>query len=89
MPSVHFTGNLQRYLPAPSVEVSGGTVRAALDSVFADNPALRSYLLDDQGRLRRHVNVFVNGQQVRDRNGLSDPIGDGDEVYVIQALSGG
>jgi sulfur-carrier protein len=38
----------------------GSTVQEALDRVFAENPLLRSYLLDDQGRLRQHVNVFVN-----------------------------
>ena len=50
---------------------------------------LRSYILDDQGRLRRHVNVFVGGQMVADRLALSDPVGPRDEIYVLQALSGG
>jgi hypothetical protein len=67
----------------------GGTVQEALDRVFADNPLLRSYLLDDQGRLRQHVNVFVNEYAVMDRNRLSDPITPNDDLYVIQALSGG
>ena len=67
----------------------GGTVQEALDRVFAENPLLRSYLLDDQGRLRQHVNVFVNEYAVLDRNRLSDPITPSDDLYVIQALSGG
>jgi sulfur-carrier protein len=52
-------------------------------------PALRSYVLDDQGALRRHVAVYVNGRLVNDRTGLTDPVGPRDEIYVFQALSGG
>ena len=53
------------------------------------DPLLRSYILDDQGRLRRHVNVFVAGRMVADRRSLSDAVGPEDEIYVLQALSGG
>lgn len=89
MPRVVFTANLQRHLDCPSVEVPGATVRAALEAVFAENPRLRSYILDDQGRLRKHVKIFVADRPVSDRRCLSDPIGGGDEVFVFQALSGG
>lgn len=89
MPRVSFTGNLRRHLACPPATVEGATVRAALDAVFAENPRLRSYVLDDQGRLRQHVNVFVNDRPVSDRLGLADPVAAGDEVYVLQALSGG
>lgn len=89
MPRVSFTANLQRHLDCPPAEVAGGTVRAALDAVFERTPGLRSYLLDDQGRLRRHVNVFVNERPVADRTRLADPVADGDEIFVFQALSGG
>ena len=89
MPTVSFTSALQRFLPAPSAEVEGATVAAALAEVFEARPALRGYVLDDQGALRRHVAVYVNGQPVHDRVGLSDPVGPHDEIYVLQALSGG
>ncbi len=89
MPRVSFTGNLGRHLVCPPQTVEGATVRATLEAVFAQNPRLRSYLLDDQGRLRQHVNVFVNDRPVADRTGLADPVAAGDEVYVLQALSGG
>ena len=71
------------------MEVAGATVREALAEVFAVHPALEGYVLDDQGGLRRHVTVFVRGVQVHDREGLSDPVGATDEIYVMQALSGG
>jgi molybdopterin converting factor small subunit len=89
MGRITFTANLQRHLPAPEVSFTGGTVRAALDEVFAANPRLRSYIVDEQGRLRQHVNVFINDRPVEDRSGLSDPLSETDEVYVLQALSGG
>ncbi|HLI10783.1 MAG TPA: MoaD/ThiS family protein [Alphaproteobacteria bacterium] len=89
MPTVSFTPALRRFLPAPTMEVEGATAGAALAAVFAQRPALRGYVLDDQGALRRHVAVYVNGEPLRDRLKLSDPVGARDEIYVFQALSGG
>ncbi len=89
MPVVHFTANLRRHVDCPTTEVVGETVRDALDAVFAQNPRLRGYVVDEHGALRKHMNVFVDGEQVCDRNGLSDAIGPRAELYVMQALSGG
>ena len=89
MPKVVFTRQLERFLAAPTVEVEGATLGAALGAVFAANPALKGYVLDDQGALRRHVAVFVDGRPVRDREGLTDPVGADEEIHVFQALSGG
>lgn len=89
MVRVRFTSNLARHIDAPDVEVDAATVRDALEGVFAHHPMLRGYVLDDQGAVRKHVAVFVGGDQVEDRNGLGDPVRDGDEVFVMQALSGG
>jgi len=89
MPRVVFTENLQRHVDCPPCEVDGATVREALEAVFRERPRVRGYVLDDQGALRRHMMVFVDGQQVVDREGLGDAIGVGAEVYVMQALSGG
>jgi sulfur carrier protein ThiS len=89
MPTVSFTSALQRFLPAPSTEVAGATVADALGEVFAARPALRGYVLDDQGALRRHVAVYVNGRPVRDRARLSDRVAPRDEIFVFQALTGG
>ncbi len=89
MGHVRFTANLQRHLACPPRSHAGGTLRQALDGVFAENPRLRSYILDEQGRLRRHVIIYVNERPLVDRLALSDPIDVSDEVFVFQALSGG
>jgi hypothetical protein len=64
-------------------------VRDVLDTVFEDNPMLRSYIVDDQGRLRKHVVVFVDGELIEDRDGMSDPVEPASDLMVMQALSGG
>jgi sulfur carrier protein ThiS len=89
VPTVTFTRALERFLKAPSAEVKGSTIGEALGAVFASRPALRGYVLDDQGGLRRHVAVYVNGKPARDRIRLSDAVGPGDQIYVLQALTGG
>jgi len=89
LPVVAFTPNLRRHVECPTVEVSGKTVREVLDRVFDGNPRLRGYVLDEQGVLRKHMVVFVDGQQIVDRRDLSDPVDPKSQLYVMQALSGG
>lgn len=89
MVRVAFTQNIQRHVPCPPCEVTGGTVREVLDAVFAVHTRARSYVIDDRGEIRKHMSVFVGGEQVRDREGLSDHVPEGGDVYIFQALSGG
>ncbi|HVK85923.1 MAG TPA: MoaD/ThiS family protein [Kofleriaceae bacterium] len=89
MPTVVFTPNLKRHVECPTEAVAGSTVREVLDAVFAPNPRLRGYVLDDQGALRKHMSVFVDGEQIADRERMSDPVRAASEIYVMQALSGG
>lgn len=89
MPTIAFTPQLERFLSAPSVEVPGTTLGESLAAAFASRPALRGYVLDDQGALRQHVAVYINGRSASDRVRLTDPVGPRDEIYVLQALSGG
>jgi sulfur-carrier protein len=89
MVRVRFTRSIQRHVECPPREVAGPDVRAVLEAVFAGNARARGYVLDERGALRKHMTVFVDGEQVRDREGLSDPVPEGGEVYVFQALSGG
>lgn len=89
MATIRFTATLARHRAAPAASAPGGTVRAVLDAALADDPLLRAYVLDDQGRVRRHVNIFVDGTMLADRVRLSDPVAPASEIYVLQALSGG
>ncbi len=89
MPTVRFTDNIQRHVSCPPAEAGGETVRAVLEAVFRENERARGYILDDQGAVRHHMVIFVNGRPIRDRRGLSDPVPPDAEVFVMQALSGG
>ncbi len=89
MPNVSFTPNIQRHVNCPSATVSGETVSDALEAAFKENPRARGYVLDEQGAVRPHMVVFVNGRQVQDRKRLSDRVTSTAEIYVAQALSGG
>ena len=89
MALVVFTKNLQRHVACPPTHAEGATLREVLDAVFAENPPLRGYVVDERGALRKHMNIFVNGVQVVDRRGLNEVVAPDAEVYVMQALSGG
>lgn len=89
MATVRFTQNLQRHVHLPNTAAAGRTVREVLDAVFRDHPAARSYVLEDDGALRKHMAVFVDGNVIVDRAALSDAVGESSEIWVMQALSGG
>jgi sulfur-carrier protein len=89
MARVHFTSNLRRHVDCPVVDSNGQTVRATLDDAFSSNHRLRSYVLDDQGALRKHVRILVDGKAISDLSAQTDPVTCASEVWVMQALSGG
>ena len=89
MPRVAFTGHLRRYLDLAEIEVPGATVREVLERVFERQPKLRAYVLDEQGVLRQHVSIYVGGAQIADRAHQGDTVAATDEIYILQALSGG
>jgi len=89
MPTVRFTQNIQRHVACPPRDVQGATVRDVLEQYFAGNERARSYVLDDQGRLRQHMAAFIDGRQVNDRDHLSDDVAPDAVIDVVQALSGG
>lgn len=89
MARISFTANLERHVSAPTMEVAADTVKEALDRVFQESPRLRSYVVDEHGRLRKHVNIYLNNSPIQDRVGLCDHVAADDEIFVFQALSGG
>ncbi|MGL4551896.1 MAG: MoaD/ThiS family protein [Gemmataceae bacterium] len=93
MPTVTLASAIARHLGTGpgerSFPVEGDTVRQALEAMLLQAPALRGYVLDDQGALRHHVAAFVDNVVVRDKRSLAEPVPAGGEVYLVQALSGG
>jgi sulfur-carrier protein len=91
MPRVAFTRHLQKFFPSLKQEevVEGATVREAIAELEKRYPGFALYVADETGRLRRHVNVFVGNEPICDRESLSDAVSPGDEIYILQALSGG
>jgi sulfur-carrier protein len=89
VPRVRFTQNIQRHVACPEGMGAGTTVAAVLEDYFATNPKARGYVLDDQGGLRRHIAVFVDGRPMIDRVRLSDSVSPTGTIDVMQALSGG
>jgi molybdopterin synthase sulfur carrier subunit len=89
VPQVQVAKAFRRHVECPDLAVGGATVRAALDEYFAAYPAVRSYVLDERGAVRKHVVVFVGDEQIVDRTHQSDVVADGTVVYIFQALSGG
>ena len=89
MASVQFTSHLRKVAPVGTLTVGGDTLRRALDEVFAQHPRVKSYVLDDQERLRKHVVIFCDGARIDGGDDLARPISATSEIYVLQALSGG
>lgn len=89
MAKLVFTSHLRAVGPAGESQVAGSTVLEVLDQTFASHEHLRSYILDDQGRLRKHVSIFLDGVRLLPGEALMKPVCDTSEIYVMQALSGG
>jgi sulfur-carrier protein len=89
MPQVHVTSWLRELIPDAPLQASGGTVGESLAALFEQVPHARSYVLDDQGRLRKHVCIFADGKRLTNDQALGQPVGPNSQLYVMQALSGG
>jgi len=77
---------LRSYTERGVTEASGATLTALLVDLERQYPGIRFRIIDEQDRVRRHIRIFVNGEQARD---LSQPLNPADEVIIVQALSGG
>ena len=90
MPNIKFTYALRRFFPAvKDVAAAGNSFREIFPELDKHYPGISSYILDDQGSLRTHVNIFIDGKMINDRKNLSDAFGTNSEIYIMQALSGG
>ena len=90
MPTVKFTYALSRFFNGlKDTPANGSTLKEVLKEIENNYPRIRSYILDEQGSLRRHVNIFIDGVLINDRVSLSDRFTENSEIYIMQALSGG
>ena len=89
MPTVEFAPALTRHVACPPQAVAAPTLRLALEAAFEAAPAMRAYVLDEQGAVRKHVAVFVNAKLIASRSDLEQALTPADKVMVIQALTGG
>ena len=71
------------------VETSAGPLSTALSALWAECPALRDRVITELGEVRTHVNIFVDGEDIRYAGGLDAPVRDGSEVFLVAAVSGG
>ena len=88
--TVRIPGSLRAQVGgASTVEVEGTTVREILETLTAQHPGIRARLLDDGGELRRFVNVFVDDEDIRHRDGVHTPVQPGQRVSILPAVAGG
>ena len=90
MARVKFTPNLVRFFPdLRECEVEATNVADIVSAVDQRWRGLGDYIVDEQGALRKHVNIFVGDELIRDKQTLSDKISADTRIYIMQALSGG
>jgi molybdopterin synthase sulfur carrier subunit len=88
--TVKFTHALKRFFPKlKDTSANGKTLADIFKEIESNYPGLQSYVLDERGSLRRHVNIFIDGKMINDRTKLSDSFSSNSEIYIMQALSGG
>ena len=88
--TIHVFGQLREYCAgATELSLTARTVRAVLEQLEREQPLLYRNLCDETGKVRRHLNVFVNTENVRDRDGVDTTLAAGDVVTFLPAVSGG
>ena len=90
MATVKFTYALKRFFPnLKDTPAHASSLPDIFKEIENSYPGLTSYLLDETGSLRRHVNIFIDGKMINDRTRLGDTFSANSEIYIMQALSGG
>jgi molybdopterin synthase sulfur carrier subunit len=82
-PLRRFTGGVDE------VTAEGGSIKDVLEDLERRHPGIRERLMDDNGELRRFVNVYLNGDDIRFLNQLGSKVKDGDDISIVPAIAGG
>ncbi|MFT6320309.1 MAG: molybdopterin converting factor small subunit [Granulosicoccus sp.] len=90
MATIKFTSALKRFYPdLDDLKVEVKNVNEVLDKIDEKYSGIKTYLVDDRGTLRKHINIFVDGELILDREKMTDTLNNKSEVFIMQALSGG
>jgi hypothetical protein len=92
MPKLELTRHLYEFFPdlkGRELSLEASTVAEVVQEMEKIAPGFAFYVCDERGRLRQHVNIFVEGERIADRERLSDRVEAGSRVFIMQALSGG
>ncbi|MCH2080959.1 MAG: MoaD/ThiS family protein [Saprospiraceae bacterium] len=90
MAQIRFTSALKRFYPdLKPLELEVSSISEVIASIEEMYPGLTDYLVDEQGALRKHVNIYIGENLIEDRTNLKDIVNPSDEVLIFQALSGG
>lgn len=90
MAKVKFTSNLKRFYPdLTTMDLDAKTIAEVVEQIDDQFKGIKDYVVDESGALRKHVNIFIGNELIKDRKSLQDKLEKEDEVYIMQALSGG
>ncbi len=90
VPEIVFAKAFRRLVDCPDATLATtGALTDVLTEYFGEHPAVRTYMLDDRGAVRKHVAIFVDDAMITDRTTLADPVDPTARIHVFQALSGG
>jgi molybdopterin converting factor small subunit len=90
MALIRFTAALKRFYPnLEPIEIQGNTVATLLSALEKKYPTITDYLIDEHGTMRQHIHIYIGDRMVMDRIALTDAVSDKEEIWIMQALSGG
>jgi sulfur-carrier protein len=90
MPTVRFPAVMKYYVDNQSeFSVSASTAGELIEKITEQYPSVKFHLVDAEGKLRRHFNIFVNGTHIRDLNGMETPLKEEDKVILMASAAGG
>jgi molybdopterin converting factor small subunit len=90
MPTVRFPTVMKYYVDNQTeFSISATTIQGLIDQIIERYPSVKFHLLDSEGQLRRHFNIFINGTHIRDLNGMETPLREEDKVILMASAAGG
>ena len=90
MPTVRLPAVMKYYVNNQAeFSVSATTVQGLIDQVVEQYPSIKFHLLDSEGQLRRHFNIFINGIHIRDLNGMGTTLKEDDKIILMASAAGG